>query len=156
MRLSLCRYQRGERREARCSIGLSPLYITALGARVARQRCPILRTGRDNLSHTIAPIKLPAGIRNAIKNPENSGGILLISAAQLSLMSSRFPWNRAGATGSPFTIHRSLFTICRVANGKSQTVHRRSEGPSYNKEGLSYGRENEALGLSSLCCAGVW
>jgi hypothetical protein len=71
MRLSLCGYQRGEegRPDNPWAGRLSPLYITGCGARVARQRCPILRAGRENLPRTALSIKLPAGIRNAINAP---------------------------------------------------------------------------------------
>ena len=57
-------------REARHAVGRSPLYITGFGARVARQRCPILRAGMNNLPRTTAHIKLPAGIQQCDKrNP---------------------------------------------------------------------------------------
>ncbi len=56
LRLSLFGYQRGKE-EARQTVGHSPPYITGFGARVARQRCPILRAGTDSLSHANTSIK---------------------------------------------------------------------------------------------------
>jgi len=48
LRLSLYRYRRGDW-EARPEAGPFPPYTTNFGARVARQRCPILRAGTTSL-----------------------------------------------------------------------------------------------------------
>jgi hypothetical protein len=55
----------GERRETRQVAGRSPLYITGFGARVARQRCCILRASRNRRPCTRARTKLSVGIRRA-------------------------------------------------------------------------------------------
>jgi hypothetical protein len=65
LRLSLCGYRRGEW-EARHNVGPSPPYTTGFGARVARQRCPVLRAGTISQSTVTPQGKLPAGAHKAI------------------------------------------------------------------------------------------
>ncbi len=68
VRLSHFGYQRGVTGEGgpTCFIGPSPPYITDFGARVARQRCPILRAGRTNLPRRTMCIKCSTGIPEAM------------------------------------------------------------------------------------------
>jgi len=64
LRLSPYWYRRGEW-EAQPEAGPSPPYTTGFGARVARQRCLILRAGTTNLPLTTLWGKLPAGTHKA-------------------------------------------------------------------------------------------
>ncbi len=62
----------GERKKTRQAAGPSPLFATGCGARVARQRCPILRAGKNNLLLTISLCNLSVGTRKAISAREQS------------------------------------------------------------------------------------
>ena len=78
MRLSLCRCQRRKERPDVLP-GPSAVY-RRLGARVARQRCPILRTDKCSLPDAIARGKLSAGTCKAINatlHLQRLGGLLL-------------------------------------------------------------------------------
>jgi len=65
LRLSHFGYQR-RGGKARLNAGPSPLYTTGRGARVARQRCPILRTGRNRVPDVPPIDNLSAGTHKAI------------------------------------------------------------------------------------------
>jgi hypothetical protein len=56
----------GEGEKARHRAGPSPLYTTGCGARVARQRCPILRAGMNKIPDVTGMNNLSVGTRKAI------------------------------------------------------------------------------------------